>query len=53
VLRAESVEAARTIAAADPMHSSGARIFQVVPWRLHEGSINARITLSDRSHRLY
>jgi hypothetical protein len=53
VLRAESVEAARKIAAADPMHSSGARTFQVVPWRLHEGTINARITLSDRSIGLY
>lgn len=53
VLRAESLEAARELAGTDPMHSSGARNFRVVPWRLHEGSINARLTLSDRSHRLY
>ncbi|HTK64111.1 MAG TPA: YciI family protein [Pseudonocardia sp.] len=52
VLRAESLENAREIAATDPMHRSGARSFQVAPWRLHEGSLNVRLTVSDRSHLL-
>jgi len=53
ILRAESLDAARGIAESDPMHSSGTRTFRVAPWRLHEGCVNARLTLSDRSHRLY
>jgi uncharacterized protein YciI len=47
IVRASSVAQARDIAAADPMHASGARNFTVHPWLLNEGSLNLRITYSD------
>jgi hypothetical protein len=52
VLRAESLADAVKIAQDDPMHRSGARTFRVVPWRLNEGTITARLTISDRSFGL-
>jgi len=47
IVRAEDLAAAHAIAAADPMHQSGARIFRVRPWLLNEGSLNLRITYSE------
>jgi len=47
IVRAASPEAAAEIAAADPMHQSGARSYRVRPWLLNEGSLNLRITYSD------
>jgi uncharacterized protein YciI len=47
IVRAGSVELAREIAAADPMHSSGARDFTIHPWLLNEGSLTFRVTYSD------
>lgn len=47
ILRANSPEHAREIAAADPMHASDARTFTVRPWLLNDGSITIRITLSE------
>src|SRR4051794_36650891 len=41
VFRAESSADATKIAESDPMHSSGARGFRIVPWRLNEGTITA------------
>jgi uncharacterized protein len=42
-----SVAAATAIAAADPMHKSGARTFKIRPWLLNDGSITIRVTLSE------
>jgi uncharacterized protein YciI len=53
VLRAESLANAVKIAEDDPMHRSGARTFRVVPWRLNEGTITAKLTISDRSFGLH
>ncbi len=47
IIRADSLAHAREIAAADPMHSSGAREFTVRPWLLNEGSLNIKISFSD------
>lgn len=47
VVRADSVKQAREIAAADPMHSSGARTYRVRPWLLNEGQINISVSYSN------
>lgn len=47
IVRAQSLNDAQRIAAADPMHASGARSFVVRPWLLNEGSLTVRITYSD------
>jgi len=47
VIRARSLEEAREIAAADPMHKCGARSFKVRPWLINEGVLNIRVTFSD------
>ena len=49
VIRAGDLEEARSIAAADPMHSSGARRFEIVPWCVNEGSLNLRLRYSKMS----
>jgi uncharacterized protein len=47
VIRAKSLEEAREIAAADPMHKCGARSFKVRPWLINEGMFNLRVTFSN------
>ena len=47
IIRAESLAKAREIAAADPMHISGAREYRVRPWLLNEGSITINVTYSN------
>ena len=47
ILRAGSLAEAKAIAAADPMHKSGARSFTVRPWLLNEGSVTVKLTYSD------
>ena len=46
VIRAENVEQAMQIAAADPMHASGGRSFTLRQWRVNEGSITVTIPFS-------
>lgn len=46
VYRADSLEAARTLAEADPMHKSGARRFVLRRWMINEGSITVSTKLS-------
>lgn len=50
IIRADSLEHAREIAASDPMHSSGARGFTVRPWLLNEGRITVEINFSTGRH---
>ncbi len=52
IVRAESLAAARTIAAEDPMHKSGARRFTVRPWLLNEGTLTLRLNFSDMKYRI-
>lgn len=52
IIRADSLEDAERIAAADPMHSSGARTYRIRPWLMNEGGFNLRVTFSDGRQRL-
>jgi len=47
IIRAGSLAEARRIAAEDPMHKSGARVFTVRPWLLNEGTVTVKVTYSD------
>jgi uncharacterized protein YciI len=47
VIRAASLDEARSIAAVDPMHKCGARSFKVRPWLMNEGVLKFRVTFSD------
>ena len=46
VYRASSIDHARELAAADPMHQCGARSFTVRPWLVNEGRLNLQIDFS-------
>jgi len=46
IIRAASIAEARKIAAADPMHSSGARTFTVRAWLLNEGTVTMKVDYS-------
>ncbi|WP_305986052.1 YciI family protein [Roseibium sp. MMSF_3544] len=50
IIRADSLEHAREIAATDPMHSSGARSFKVRPWLLNEGRVTVEVNFSTGRH---
>ncbi len=50
IIRADNLEDARSIAEADPMHSSGARSFTVRPWLLNEGRVTVAIEYSTGRH---
>lgn len=46
IFRANSLEEARALAAADPMHSSGTRQFEIRRWLVNEGSFTLNVGLS-------
>ena len=46
IYRAESMDEARQIADADPMHASGARSFTLRKWLINEGSLSLNVGLS-------
>lgn len=48
ILRAASLEEARRIAEADPMHASGARNFVLLPWLMNEGSFSLVVKLASQ-----
>lgn len=48
VYRADSLEAAQSLAENDPMHKSGARSFVIRRWMINEGSLNLSVGLSTR-----
>jgi uncharacterized protein len=47
IIRAKSLEEAKSIAASDPMHIAGKRVFSVREWMMNEGSITVRVSYSD------
>lgn len=49
VLRAASMEDAQKLAADDPMHRSGTRIFTLRRWLVNEGSLSVSVGLSTRN----
>jgi uncharacterized protein YciI len=46
IYRADSLETARALADADPMHKSGARTFVLRRWMINEGSVTLSAKLS-------
>lgn len=52
VIRAQSLQEAEAIAAADPMHISGARCYKIRPWLINEGSLSVTLNFSDMSMNL-
>lgn len=46
IYRADSLDAARALAEADPMHKSGARSFVLRRWMINEGSVTVSAKLS-------
>ena len=52
IIRAGSLAEANEIAAADPMHASGARSFRVRPWLMNEGTVTVKLTFSDGAHQV-
>lgn len=49
VYRAGSLEEARKLAEADPMHKTGARTFTILRWLVNEGSLTLSVGLSTNS----
>jgi len=49
IYRADSLETARALAEADPMHASGARSFVLRRWMINEGSLTLSVGLSTHS----
>ncbi len=52
IYRAESLEAAKALAEADPMHMSGTREFTIRRWLVNEGSFQIDFKLSAQSVRI-
>ena len=52
VYRADSFEAAKAIADADPMHSTGTRTYTLRRWMINEGSFRVDVKLSAQQVRL-
>lgn len=52
IIRASSLAEASEIAAADPMHKSGARSYRVRPWLLNEGTMTLKVRYSDGSREV-
>jgi uncharacterized protein YciI len=52
IYRADSMDTARAIADADPMHAQGVRSYTLRKWLINEGSLQLDITLSAQRVRL-
>ena len=52
IYRASSLEEARAIADADPMHQVGARTYEIRKWLVNEGQLSFSISLSEQSMTL-
>jgi len=52
IYRAESLDAARRLADADPLHKQGARKYTIRKWLVNEGSLTLDIKLSAQSIKL-
>jgi len=49
IIRAGSLDEAKEIADADPMHKNGIRSYSIRQWSLNEGTFNVRVNFSDNS----
>lgn len=52
IIRADNLDEAKAIAAADPMHLSGARVFEVRPWLMCEGSVTIKLNHSTCNYEI-
>ncbi len=52
IYRAASLDEARALAKADPMHAKGARTFVLRRWLVNEGSLSLTVSLSAQSVNL-
>lgn len=52
VLRAADMAQARALMEADPMHSSGARSFTILPWLVDEGRLTLELSFSQGTFKL-
>lgn len=52
VYRAESLEAARKLADADPMHATGTRTYEMRRWMINEGSLTLGVKFAAQSVKL-
>jgi uncharacterized protein len=52
VIRAGSLAEAKAIASRDPMHISGARIFEVRPWFVNEGTLTVQLGFASGRFKL-
>ncbi len=52
IIRADNLDEAKAIAAEDPMHLSGARVFEVRPWLMCEGSVTIKLNHSTRNYEI-
>jgi len=52
VYRADSFDAARSVADADPMHAKGVREYSVNKWTINEGGFTLSFTYSDRTSEI-
>jgi uncharacterized protein YciI len=51
IIRAKDEAEARRIADSDPMHSSGARAYELYSWSLNEGAVSVTLNFSDQTFR--
>lgn len=49
IVRADSEEAARALADADPFHAAGLRQYTLTRWMLNEGAMTVTVRYSDQS----
>ena len=52
IYRAESLAAARLLADGDPMHSTGARTYEIRKWLVNEGKLSFSMSLSNQNFDL-
>jgi uncharacterized protein YciI len=52
IYRAESLAAARLLADGDPMHSAGARTYEIRKWLVNEGKLRLSMSLSNQNFDL-
>ena len=52
IIRADSLEEAKAVADADPMHQAGARSYRLRPWCMNEGKITLEVTFSDGGRKV-
>ena len=52
IYRANNLDEARKLADADPMHSAGARSYDVRKWLVNEGSLSFSIRLSEQTVKI-